>query len=305
MIVYTACILRITITIQAHKLTMVTDTPAFAPPALLFPTLHRSPVQHVSHIAGIIVPRPTRAGCTRVSATQAQQAESTNEPTVPSIISVSDVPQKLSSFTLTEAERAFYARNFVDSAATKEANGGLSLTPFVTSEEELIEHCKGCYVRLFASMDGDVLTDDFRFVGPVVGPVGKAELIDALRRFDVNTAFPQGSAIIHGHYVDPTRPNRVVGLTGFDGVQEAPMLMGAENIGKRVVAPPQVWSMTFAEDGRICKITAGVVMDREEGNTGGVGGLFGLLVGIGKPLPFPEARPYKRSWQFRLFSLLS
>jgi hypothetical protein len=45
-------------------------------------------------------------------------------------------------------------------------------------------------------------------------------------------------------------------------------------------------------------------MDRSIGNTGGLGGIFGPLVAIGKPFPFPEARPYKPSKRYRAFQLL-
>ena len=40
------------------------------------------------------------------------------------------------------------------------------------------------------------------------------------------------------------------------------------------------------------------------GNTGGLGGVFGILYAIGSPLPFPEARPYRKSIQYRLFGAL-
>ena len=33
-----------------------------------------------------------------------------------------------------------------------------------------------------------------------------------------------------------------------------------------------------------------------------MGGLFGQLFAIGKPLPFPEANPYKMSKRFKLFN---
>lgn len=46
-----------------------------------------------------------------------------------------------------------------------------------------------------------------------------------------------------------------------------------------------------------CAVSVGVkVMDRRIGNTGGLGGIYGILYAIGKPLPFPEARPWKMSF---------
>lgn len=44
-----------------------------------------------------------------------------------------------------------------------------------------------------------------------------------------------------------------------------------------------------------------IVMDKTIGNSGGLGGVFGPLYAIGKGLPFPEAQPWKKSWQFTVF----
>ncbi len=33
-------------------------------------------------------------------------------------------------------------------------------------------------------------------------------------------------------------------------------------------------------------------------NTGGLGGAFGYFYGVGKPLPIPEAKPFKPSFRF-------
>ena len=44
--------------------------------------------------------------------------------------------------------------------------------------------------------------------------------------------------------------------------------------------------------------------DRTLGNSGGMGGIFGPLYSVGKGFPFPEARPYSPSWQFRAFSFV-
>ena len=63
------------------------------------------------------------------------------------------------------------------------------------------------------------------------------------------------------------------------------MLAGAlQPTGIVVESPPQACSVVFDESGLCLKITIGVVMDRQLGNTGGLGGLFGILYAIGKPL---------------------
>ena len=42
-------------------------------------------------------------------------------------------------------------------------------------------------------------------------------------------------------------------------------------------------------------------MDKQLGNTGGLGAVFGILYAIGYPLPFPEAQPWTSSWQYTAF----
>ena len=74
--------------------------------------------------------------------------------------------------------------------------------------------------------------------------------------------------------------------------------------GKRFEPPPQACSVVVDRDGKIAKYTIGHVMERSVGNTGGLGGVFGPLVAVGAPLPFPEARPYKPSKRYRVVQLL-
>jgi hypothetical protein len=45
-------------------------------------------------------------------------------------------------------------------------------------------------------------------------------------------------------------------------------------------------------------------MERSMGNTGGLGGIFGPAYAIGKPLPFPEAQPYKPSRRYQFVQLI-
>lgn len=63
----------------------------------------------------------------------------------------------------------------------------------------------------------------------------------------------------------------------------------------------QTLSFTFNKDGLLTCFTGGYVLDRRMGNTGGLGGVFGLMHGIGWTLPFPEGQPFRLSWRYRIF----
>ena len=58
------------------------------------------------------------------------------------------------------------------------------------------------------------------------------------------------------------------------------------------------------EDGKIEEVTIGYVIDRRQGNTGGLGGAFAFFYGVGRPLPFREAQPYKPSRRLRFFGFM-
>jgi len=55
--------------------------------------------------------------------------------------------------------------------------------------------------------------------------------------------------------------------------------------------PPEAVSLTFNDDGQVREITTGYPVDRLCGTSGGLGGLFGILEGLGYPLPVPLTRP--------------
>ena len=48
----------------------------------------------------------------------------------------------------------------------------------------------------------------------------------------------------------------------------------------------------------------GYVVDKNIGNTGGLGGVFGMLHAVDKGFGFPEAKPWRPSFRLRLFTFL-
>jgi len=152
----------------------------------------------------------------------------------------------------------------------------------------------------FGSKKPDVLADDFQFIFPVVGPLGKAEFCKVFGSFQVDKALPLGergaSSNYFGFTIDPTEPNRVwffarskfihTGLLQFGKIKIEPTF-------KTVDITPQVFSASFDKKGKCYKFTGGYSVDRTAGNCDGLGGLFGIIHCI-KPnsLPFPEGKPW-------------
>ena len=132
----------------------------------------------------------------------------------------------------------------------------------------------------------DWFSSDFRFIAPVVGSFGN----DESGALELKKAFPDLKANPHHFRVDPFEPNRVWWSVKYEGTNTGPV-MGMPATGKLVESPVQAQSVTFNERGEICKFTIGYVLDKDTGNTGGLGGVFGLFHAIGYSLPLPESQP--------------
>lgn len=184
----------------------------------------------------------------------------------------------------------------LDEAATIRRNA------FKIPPAKLIARAKECINSDL--LDEDDFAEDFVFQFPVVGPLSKAEYLKAVGGFQIKTMFPDMNLGIHNFHVDPLSPNRVWYTVRFSATNSEDGPFGkASNI--QVDCPPQTNSLTFNEQGLITKYTGGYVVDKDVGNSGGMGGLFGPLYAIGKAFPFPEAQPYKKTWQFKAFNFVS
>ena len=136
----------------------------------------------------------------------------------------------------------------------------------------------------------EALSEDFEFVAPLVGPLGKEALIGATASLDLEAAIPDFDARYHDFRIDADDPNRVwctmrcrgthTGTLNFGGIQAE-----AKSPPVAFESPPEAVSLRFDGAGKLREITTGYPMDRRVGTTGGLGGLFGVLEGIGFPLP--------------------
>ena len=161
--------------------------------------------------------------------------------------------------------------------------------------------------EVLASMykDPELLADDFQFTAPIVGPLPKKRFLALWKEADVTSAFPGMKTNAFGFTVDPMEPDRVwffhrtqMVFTGELKVFGGPFPIKGDNTN--IVTPPQAQSMRFDKDLKVYALTVGAVVDRcAANNCGGLGGMFGPLVAIGRGLPFPEGRPLEQQRSLR------
>ena len=179
----------------------------------------------------------------------------------------------------------------------------LAASTFPIKPPALIARAKEVLEAGVGTKDGGAcLAPDFEFCAAVVGPLGRDEYLNALGTFKLETAFPDLNPQYYGFRVDPFEPNRVWFTSRSTATHTGPLL-GKPPTGKKLTLPPQQFHLDFNEDGLLREIGFYVV-DRRQGNTGGLGGAFGYFYGTGNPLPIPECQPYKKSKRFRLLNLL-
>jgi len=180
----------------------------------------------------------------------------------------------------------------------------LSKSSFKIKPAQLIERCKAVVDKGIGLKNPDDLSEDFVFQFPIVGPLSKSEYLSAVGGFSLGQMFPDfDKGLYYDFRVDPLKPNRVWFQASFSAVHSGEGPFGKPT-GLLVTCPPQAISLSFDEKGKVVKYTGGYVMDKEVGNSGGMGGIFGPLYAIGKPLPFPEARPWSPSLQYRVFNFI-
>uniref|UniRef100_A0A0G4FTC6 Uncharacterized protein n=1 Tax=Chromera velia CCMP2878 TaxID=1169474 RepID=A0A0G4FTC6_9ALVE len=191
-----------------------------------------------------------------------------------------------------------------DKLMDEEKTIAASPKPFAIPPARLITLAKDAAQTGVGLENPDLLAEDFTFVFPVVGPLTKDQYLKAVKSFDLYGAFPDLNPQYFNFAVDPLEPSRVWYLSRAVATHKGKGGFGFEPTGTEIESPPQILSLTFNENGEVIKFTGGYVADRTAGNTGGLGGVFGLLYAIGHPLPFREARPWKMSLRYRLFNWL-
>lgn len=178
----------------------------------------------------------------------------------------------------------------------------LSKSTFPIPPEKLVALAKDAVFTRGLGMNDNArcLAENFVFRGSQV-ETPRHEFLRALHSFNLGESFRVKQQFF-GWIVDPIQPNRV----WFMNRQEAEQIQefyGTNQIGLKLVLPPECLHVDFNAHGQVEEFGFYTV-DRAQGNTGGLGGAFGYFYGVGKPLPFPEAHPYKMSKRRRFFEFV-
>eukprot|EP00747_Dinoflagellata_sp_TGD_P194426 gnl/TRDRNA2_/TRDRNA2_61803_c0_seq1.p1 gnl/TRDRNA2_/TRDRNA2_61803_c0~~gnl/TRDRNA2_/TRDRNA2_61803_c0_seq1.p1 ORF type:complete len:290 (-),score=49.44 gnl/TRDRNA2_/TRDRNA2_61803_c0_seq1:267-1136(-) len=182
----------------------------------------------------------------------------------------------------------------------------LETSTFPIKPDDLIAKTREVLLSEFGTApgcDASCLADDFQFVAPIVGPLSKTEFMRAFGSFKVKEALPD-IAENSWFQVDPMEPNRVWFFSRATATHTGTLYFGNPLLptGKEIHMPPQAQSMLFNAEGKVYTLTVGYAMDKRIGNTDGLGGVFGILKAVGKPLPFPEGqRLYTPSLRYEGF----
>lgn len=241
-----------------------------------------------------------------ISLTMSTPSTTPSEP-IPDSVHEAEAPDALGDVELDDIDKAAYVRMFLSVDDTAEgAKEALELGEFPYDSDTLIDHTRLTLLKLWVRRDYSVLSEtSFHFLGATIGPLDRHTFIEALDRYDFEAGFPDCTYGVHNLWIDPHRPNRVFFVSSFRGTHNG--VGFGDNIkptNNSVRSPPQVSSLTFDNDGKVTRMTSGYVVDRAEGNTGGLGAVLGMLYAIGKPLPVPEGHPFQPSWQMKMASFV-
>ena len=150
-------------------------------------------------------------------------------------------PSPFEIYPITTIIRRFFARPQRQLMETKSF-----LAPF--PESVMIQLAKGVVASQMAALDPDLLSDDFTFCGPIMGPIDKSAFVDTY----ASTMFGGAEPELSHFRVDPYDPYRVwVDFRSYGQFED----------GDIFETPPQAISFAFNDDGFCVRITGDAVMD--------------------------------------------
>ena len=187
---------------------------------------------------------------------------------------------------------AVVIRNFFSRTKKLVKRKAASVSPFPAAV--MISLAKRLVETALGSEEPSLLSTEFQFSGPLVGPLSKEEFVHALSSFNLKTPFPDLNSENYNFEVDSYEPERVWVITKGSGTQTGPLTLGGKTLlepsGNSYEGPPEAVSVSFNEKGLCYRATGGYILDKDVGNTNGLGGVYGVFEAIGSPVPWWESR---------------
>ena len=203
------------------------------------------------------------------------------------LYSLGEAPSKFSYLPPAVVVRQFFAR-------TKKPvqRKPVKISPFPVAVMTTL--AKRVVETNFGASESSLLAPDFQFAGPLVGPLGKEEFVGALKTFNLKSLLPDLETKSYCFEVDSYDPERVWAISRSTGTQTGDLVFGGKVLGPATgnlyQSSPEAVSLSFNEQGLCYRVSAGYILDKEQGNTKGLGGIYGIFEAIGSPLPWWESR---------------
>ena len=151
----------------------------------------------------------------------------------------------------------------------------------------------------FGAEEPSLLTNDFQFTAPLIGPLSKDEFVRQSNVAGIKAAFKDLKMDAYNFEIDQYDRDRVWFITKSKGKQTNSLIGPDGKIIKEVsedpsfgvyVSAPEAVSVSINDKGLCYRVTNGYILDKEIGNTKGLGGSLGLLEAIGAGKSFLETR---------------
>jgi len=129
-------------------------------------------------------------------------------------------------------------------------------------------------------IDESIYDEDYVLRGPVIGPIGRADLKGSQTGLGLREAFPDITRSSFGYTVDPENPYRCFYFQRWRATHTGDMDAYGDiypATGAEMETPVSVFSVVWTPEGKIIYEQVGAVVDRLEGNTQGKAAVFGLL----------------------------
>jgi len=144
---------------------------------------------------------------------------------------------------------------------------------------DVIEMTKA-YVEAGPGDNQQYLDPEYTFRGSVVGPITGQDVMETQESFDILTAYPDLQRNVFGYTVDPENPYRCFLFERWRGTFTGELSLFGLKLSpnqRAVECPMHTTSVVWNPEGKIIYESISGPLDRFEGNTKGVGAVFGLL----------------------------